>query len=588
MLSNAIVASMLATCYVLIVVLQLNPTLPVNPVGMAPLALTVGPFYLAHLTGITYTALIVGQLFSRERFSPGWLSVRTLSWLGALAAAAGAALMWANVDTFALVLEPRTARAMTSGGVAVAAASALFGIVALSRPRVRSGPRAKAAACLAAIAAGSVAVPMVLRGRAVVEPLAAHLIDATLDVPDRERQARVVLIAIDGGSLELVTRATAEGRLPNFGRILDAGAVMHLATLHPTSAQAVWAAVATGKLPQKNGVRSANIYRLSGSGEPIRLLPDFCFASGLLRFGVLTNEPHTAATLRARTLWSLVSAEGIPVGVVNWPLTDPAPPIRGYVVSDTYAESVVSAASAFGAPGVDVRTMLYPPELEAETMPFVRGSAADPADEVPAGLEALVGSRHQEPGRIDRAYDRMVRWLQSSRPTQVTVVRYESLDPMGHYFLRYAMPARFGDASDIGDAERRRLAPVLERHYALVDEAIGRGLASLGPEDLLLVVSGYGMEPLGFGKRLLEQAIGDPEVSGTHEAAPDGFLMAYGASVQKARLPRRASVVDVAPTVLYFLGLPIGRDMDGFARTDLFSQAFTEERPIAFIPTYER
>ena len=111
---------------------------------------------------------------------------------------------------------------------------------------------------------------------------------------------------------------------------------------------------------------------------------------------------------------------------------------------------------------------------------------------------------------------------------------------------------------------------------------------TLGPDDLLLVVSAYGMEPLSFGKRLLEQVIGDPELSGTHEAAPDGFLMAYGPSVAKARLLGRASVVDVTPTVLYFLGLPIGRDMDGYARTDLFQPSFTAERPIAFIPTYDR
>ena len=37
-----------------------------------------------------------------------------------------------------------------------------------------------------------------------------------------------------------------------------------------------------------------------------------------------------------------------------------------------------------------------------------------------------------------------------------------------------------------------------------------------------------------------------------------------------------------------FLGLPLGRDMDGYARTDLFQPAFTEERPITFIPTYDR
>ena len=80
------------------------------------------------------------------------------------------------------------------------------------------------------------------------------------------------------------------------------------------------------------------------------------------------------------------------------------------------------------------------------------------------------------------------------------------------------------------------------------------------------------MEPLGFGKRLLERVIGDPDLSGTHEAAPDGFLMAYGASGgEGAASSARASVVDVTPTVLYFLGLPIGRDMDGYARTDLVS-----------------
>jgi predicted AlkP superfamily phosphohydrolase/phosphomutase len=128
---------------------------------------------------------------------------------------------------------------------------------------------------------------------------------------------------------------------------------------------------------------------------------------------------------------------------------------------------------------------------------------------------------------------------------------------------------------------------VLERHYASVDELLGRTLKSLGPDDLLLVVSGFGMEPLSLGKRLLERVTGDPELSGSHEGAPDGFLIAYGRQVARGNLPR-ASVVDVAPTVLYYLGLPIGRDMDGSARTDIFAPAFTDQRPITFIPSYDR
>jgi phosphopentomutase len=140
----------------------------------------------------------------------------------------------------------------------------------------------------------------------------------------------------------------------------------------------------------------------------------------------------------------------------------------------------------------------------------------------------------------------------------------------------------------VSEDERRRFGAVLERQYSAIDEAIGRAMSALGPDDVLLVVAGYGMQPLSLGKRAIERIIGDPEISGSHEAAPDGFLLAYGSTVAHGRQLQRASVVDIVPTVLYYLGLPIGRDMDGYARTDLFQPAFTEERPITFIPTYDR
>ena len=76
-------------------------------------------------------------------------------------------------------------------------------------------------------------------------------------------------------------------------------------------------------------------------------------------------------------------------------------------------------------------------------------------------------------------------------------------------------------------------------------------------------------------------------MSGTHERAPDGFLLAYGSTVQPGRR-QRGSIVDVTPTVLYYLGLPVGRDMDGYARSDLFRAEFAAPRPIAFIPTHDR
>ena len=575
MLCNSMLAAALGTAYVIALVLHLNPHLPLNPARLPPLVTTVGLFYVVHLTVIFYILLVLRQLLAREIFSPAWISVGVLVWLSAVVSAAGAALMWTNLGTLALVLDAATASAIDRSAIVLTATAVLCVLLALFR---RNVPEAKAiwTPLFVIVGVASVAGPLALRGRGTPPVLEARPIDAVFDQARTEPSARVTMIAIDAGSLDLITGAAAEGRLPNFGRILDVGAVRHLATLRPTSAETVWAAVATGKLPQKNGVRSATIYRLSGGGGAIQLLPDYCFAHGLERFGFLVEQAHTSATLRTRTLWSILSTNGFSVGVVGWPLTQPAPAVRGYLVSDVYHRVALTPS------GIEDNSTLYPPDLRLDALAALESVADAPPAVVPA---SQVDVRHETPARTDRVYDRIAQTMARARPAQVTITRYQSLDPIGHYFLRYAVPSEFGDVTD---DERRRLGPVLERHYAVIDEAIGRAMVALGPEDLLLVVSGYGMEPLGLGKRLVERVIGDPDISGTHEAAPDGFLMAYGASVARGRQEALASVVDVAPTILYFLGLPIGRDMDGHARADLFQRSFTEERPITFIPTYDR
>ena len=142
---------------------------------------------------------------------------------------------------------------------------------------------------------------------------------------------------------------------------------------------------------------------------------------------------------------------------------------------------------------------------------------------------------------------------------------------------------KYNDEEDAGTPT----GPITVRAYLEVDAEVGNAIQSLAPDDLLLVVGGFGMQRLHPTKRVLGYLLGDSGITGTHERAPDGFLLAYGTAVDPGRR-QRGSIVDVTPTVLYYLGLPVGRDMDGFARSDLFRRAFTSERPIAFIPTHNR
>ena len=161
-------------------------------------------------------------------------------------------------------------------------------------------------------------------------------------------------------------------------------------------------------------------------------------------------------------------------------------------------------------------------------------------------------------------------------------VRYRGLDLAGHSFLPPQTPLPFmGLGASQGDVGS------LEAYYGEVDAEVGKVLDVLGPDDLFVVVSGFGMEPVSVTKRLLALAVGDPDATGTHESAPDGFLLAYGAQVEPGRRSR-GSVVDVAPTVLYYLGVPIARDVEGVARTDIFVASLTEKLPISFVPSYDR
>ncbi|MEQ1870554.1 MAG: alkaline phosphatase family protein [Vicinamibacterales bacterium] len=576
MLTNALVAGALSAAYVIVLVLLLNPSLPTAPRSLGPLVWSIGAYYTAGSASIAYLLLLLRRLFGRASFSPAWMSVTVLAWLGSVTAGAGAGVFWLNIRSYALVLEARMTTALAQGVIVLTAAAMLFLIIALLQRY--GGRRVVWAAWLTTIAVASVTVPLVLRGRGTPAPPVIRPAAAGRDVA-AAASARVTVIAIEGGSLELIAAAAAEGRLPNIGRLLDTGATMHLATLRPTSSEAVWAAISTGKLPQKNGIRSAAVYRLAGHPQnvPVQLLPDYCFASALIRSGILEEERQTSASLQATPLWTALSRAGISVGLVNVPLTHPPPPVEGFVVSDGYAR--------MGPGGVTMDATHVSPHAIAHDVRSAATAALGAGDGAIAATLAVMPERHRGAARTDRMLDAIGRALHLAHPTQVSVTRFESPDTAGHYFLRYARPASFGDVSE---EDRRRLGGVLEAHYALVDEAVGRAVGGLGPDDLLFVISGFGIEPLGIGKRILERLVGDSDVSGTHEAAPDGFLIAYGGQVARAGQLRRGSVVDVAPTLLYFLGLPIGRDMDGFARVDLFQSAFTGERPMTFIPTYDR
>ena len=573
MLSNSVFAGVLAAVYLSVLLLDLNPAVPFTLQTESALLTVTLLAYGLHIGVGSYALYVLRQIAISEPVSPGWISLRLLTWSAAALSGTAAVITWLHATGLRSSLEPGAVRTLTSTAALFATTTAVFLVLGFAQIAARPRHRATVAVLFTVATTVSIVGPLVLRGRGgiVTPPL------RPVPTPHVEpvEGPRVVLLCLDGASLDMISPAVAAGRLPNFGRLLERGASMHLATTRPTQAEPVWTSVMTGMWPAHHGIRGAANYRLFNSNITLEVLPDYLFSQALLRYGLIQAQPHSSHSFRAQPLWRVAARYGVRTGLIGLPLTHPAESSSsGFIVSDRFRlrgdRSVLEAGPAVSPARLDdmARTVdvadepsLSSDSVRLDLMPGERGSSVD----------------------VDRVRHALARELDATEHVRLLAVRYAGLDAVGHYYLRYAQPESFGDVSE---EERRRFGRVLDDYYDYVDGLVGDAVAGLRRDDLLVVVSGFGMEAQTPGKRLLERVIGDPRFSGTHERGPDGFLLAYGSAVAPARQARGA-VVDVAPTLLYFLGLPVARNMDGFARTDIFTRDFNEQRTITFIPSYE-
>ena len=75
-------------------------------------------------------------------------------------------------------------------------------------------------------------------------------------------------------------------------------------------------------------------------------------------------------------------------------------------------------------------------------------------------------------------------------------------------------------------------------------------------------------------------------ISGTHNAHTDGIFIAAGPDLAPGARLDGISVLDLAPTVLYALGLPAGEDFAGRARDDAFTAAYRARHALRTVPSW--
>jgi len=142
-------------------------------------------------------------------------------------------------------------------------------------------------------------------------------------------------------------------------------------------------------------------------------------------------------------------------------------------------------------------------------------------------------------------------------------VYFELVDAVGHLFMPYAPPRREG----IPKEKYEMFKGAVEASYVYQDRILGRIMDRCDENTVLVVLSDHGFKS---GENRLR---GTAQIRGGKAALwhrLQGIIAFYGPGTKRGVRLERASIKDIAPTVLALMGLPKAEDMPGKILKDAF------------------
>jgi len=370
---------------------------------------------------------------------------------------------------------------------------------------------------------------------------------------------RLLVVALDGATWTWMTPLIEEGRLPVLERLRARGVWASLETLEPTVSPAIWTTIATGTLPERHGI-------LGFDGVPGR-----------------TMETLPNASMRRVKAWrEMLDAAELTSGTIGWWASWPTDPLRqgSYLVSDRVAYTRMEAAverSTLDSRDThpadlidDVRDLVERPnEIDRDEAKRFLNLPDEGIDRFLLGAKYTMGRRLPEfkfAYQADRSNWKIARKLIAERPVDLATVYFSGIDTVSHLYWHFSFPESLKGRT-VPKRNIDRFHDVIPLYYELMDRYIGDLLEVAGEDVTVMVVSDH-----GFG------ATGTLPWSGGHghptrgaPVAPPGVLILSGPGIAGGGSElSRASVIDIAPTLLSLLGLPVAEDMPGHSLVEAF------------------
>ncbi|MEM1445579.1 MAG: alkaline phosphatase family protein [Planctomycetota bacterium] len=390
---------------------------------------------------------------------------------------------------------------------------------------------------------------------------------------------RVLLIGWDAADWAFARPLMDAGLMPTLARFVREGHHGQIATLQPMLSPMLWTSIATGHPARRHGIH--------GFTEPT---PD---GTGV--------RPVASTSRTCKALWNMLSQHGLRSNVVGWYATRPAEPILGTIVGDRFEQPAsplpprrlpeepadqptapwpIAPGSVHPAERADelAELRVHPTEIDASAvLPFVPEAQRI----LEAGTETQKAKLRELRQLIAQtaSMHTITTKLMEDDDWDLTAVYYEGIDRFAHAFMAYHPPR----LAEVDEDDYRLFRNVMTGIYRFHDMMLDTLLKLAGPDTAVILLSDHGYHH--DEKR--------PGPDGKHD--PVGWhrpfgLMALGGAGFKANTdtdgPEQriygASLLDVTPTVLRLLGLPVGADMPGRPWLEAFDRQIEPNRILSW------
>jgi predicted AlkP superfamily phosphohydrolase/phosphomutase len=401
---------------------------------------------------------------------------------------------------------------------------------------------------------------------------------------------RVLLLGWDAATWDLVDPMLRDGRLPTLAKLIEGGArgtvdsepqevqPFEDSSSAGTRTPAIFETIATGKPPIMHGIWDFQAKMFWGTSQAL----PFRVGGGWLG----PHVPTTSDMARAERVWHMVDRAGLETLVVGWWNTWPVRHglTNGVLVSDRAKEEIPDTMAP--ADAVDVAVVCAETRSDADRAVEGLVPALDPNLHTLGPLKEDLRRTFRNDYQDDLCHYRLAAAVAAERDPEFIATYVSLIDIVQHKFWRYFEPDAFGDVEKV-DAEQ--LGHAIAASYDFADDLLAKMLEAFGPDTTVVLVSDHGAGAWAFDG--MAGALKDvfqsihPEYSGNHRL--NGLIVMNGPGVAAGVDIGVVKHVDIVPTVLALLGLPLAEDLPGRVLNDAFEAPELRASPLQRIRTYQ-